>query len=119
MKKRLAVIFAFLAIGALLACLVLCGRNKPILVSGSFTSQDVVTIRRDYARLQRQNVRKALVAAKPLFLLTSLRELAFGRVLTVGSPLEGCAVVRTGYVWSTNTVWACDLVRRTNGWCLP
>jgi hypothetical protein len=119
MKKRITIILACLAIGAMLACLVLYGRNKPVQVSGGLTPQDVVLIRRDYARLQRQNVRKALASANPLFLLTSLRELAFGRVLGVGSPLDGCAVVSTGYAWSTNTVWVCDLVRRTNVWCLP
>ena len=120
MKKHRIIALA-LALGAtiLLASLALYGRGKPVLVSGQLTPQEVGAIQRDYSRLKRQNVRKALASADPLFVLGALRELAFGRVRKVGSPLDGCAVVSTGYVWSSDTVWVCDLVRTTNGWRLP
>ena len=121
MKKRLKIALALvLGVAALLAGLALYGRSKPMLVSsGNLTPQEVSSIQRDYARLQWQNARKALASANPIFLAGCLRELAFGRVRAVGSPLDGCAVVSTGYVWSTNTVWVCDLVRGSNGWRLP
>ncbi len=120
MRDRHTIAFVSL-IGAilLLTGLILYGLGKPVLVAGQLTPQDVAAIQQDYHRLQRQNVRNALTSADPLFLLVSLRELAFGRIRKVGSPRDGCAVVSTGYVWSSDTVWVCDLVRTTNGWRLP
>lgn len=120
MKKRRIIAFVSL-LGAilLLTGLVLYGRGTPVLVAGQLTAQEVTAIQQDYHRLQRQNVSKALASADPHFMLGALREVAFGRIRKVGSPLDGCAVVSTGYVWSSDTVWACDLVRTTNGWRLP
>src|ERR1051325_704370 len=120
MKKRLIVAFVLLVVILLsIASLTFYGRGNPVQVAGQLSPQDVATIRRDYQRLQRQKVSQTLASADPLFLLSSLREVAFGRVREVGSPLPGYAVVRTGYVWSSNTVWVCDLVRGSNGWRLP
>jgi len=120
MKKRFIIASAALC-GAylLLWVLALCGRGTPVSVTGNLTQQDVAAIRRDYGRLQRQNVSKALVSADPLFLLGSLKDLALGRVREIGGPLDGCGVVRAGYVWSSCPLWVCDLVRSTNGWRLP
>src|SRR3954471_25007827 len=121
MKEHLKIALALvLGVAALLAGLALYGRSKPLLVSsGNLTPQEVSSIQRDYSRLQWQNARKAMASANPIFLAGCLRELAFGRVRAVGSPLDGYAVVSSGYVWSTSTVWVCDLVRTTNGWRLP
>ena len=120
MKKHRIIALA-LALGAtiLLASLAFFDRSKPVFVSGQLTPKEVSAIQRDYDSLKRQNVLKALASTDPVFLARSLQELAFGRVRSVGSPLDGLAVVSTGYVWSTNTVWVCDLVRRNNGWRLP
>jgi hypothetical protein len=118
-KHRIIALASLLGAMLLLTGLALYGRGKPVAVSGQLTPQDVTTIQRDYYRLKRQNVRKALASADPLFLLGALRELAFGRIRRVGSALNGCAAVSTGYVWSTDTIWVCDLVRTTNGWRLP
>ena len=121
MKKRRVIALA-VAFGVVvsIAALTMYGRGQPVLVSsGRLTLQEVSTIQRDHSRLQWENVRKALTSADPFFLVGSLRNIAFVRVREIGSPLAGYAVVRTGYVWNSNTVWDCDLVRGSNGWHVP
>ena len=124
MRKRRLIVPTFCIIGVLVvgvAGLILYKRDpkQGVIVSGDLKPADVEQIQQDYCRLRWTNFHRALAAGDLPFLLGSIRELAFGRIREIGSPTDGCAVVHTGYVWSSRVVRVCDLTLTTNGWTLP
>jgi hypothetical protein len=116
----LAIALAFLLAGVVLR-LVFYGRdpNNAVTIRGGLKPQEVIQIERDYCRLRWANFHKAVAAHNLPFVLSCIRELAFGRIREIGSPSAGCAVVYTGYVWNSRVDWVCDLTLTTNGWTLP
>jgi hypothetical protein len=120
MKKQCIITWTLgAAVVLFLVGLILYGRGKPVLVIGQLKPEEVRAIQRDFHQLQGQNIQKALASADLPFLFRSLRELAFSRVREIASSFDGQAVVSTGYVWNSGTVWVCDLKRTPNGWRVP
>jgi hypothetical protein len=100
----------------LLAGFVFYGRGRPVPVVPQFKPEDVRAIERDYRRLQRDSVHKAVASADLPSLCESVKELAFGRVRGIGISPDGRAVVSCGYIWNSEVNWAFALERTTNGW---